>query len=194
MRNSTRFGLAAVLLTSVAGFAAAQNRDGANKPAIGVTPAVAAPATPRADSTDKYAQKIDARQPLSPRSRSTTSAPPISAASTCSKSPKDDQVRSPASRSRSAARSRRSSRASITRTRRNPVLVQRRQREPAHHHRPRLQQRRRQPERERADRPRDPRRDDVVPLGAPPPGDVGQGRLSPHRRRRRSTTRCSTGS
>ena len=59
---------------------------------------------------------------------------------------------------------------------------ERRQREPAHHDRPRLQQRRRQPERERPDRPRDPRRDDVLPLGAAPPGIVGQGRLPARRR------------
>ena len=68
---------------------------------------------------------------------------------------------------------------------------QRRQREPAHHHRPRLQQRRREPQHQRADRPGHPRRDDVVPVGAPPPGVVGQGRLSRSSTSRRSTTRCS---
>ena len=55
MRNITRFGLAALLVTSVAGLASAQNRDGANKPSIGPTPS--APAAATTDSTDKAAKK-----------------------------------------------------------------------------------------------------------------------------------------
>src|SRR5947209_5313600 len=60
MQNMTRFGLAALLVTSVAAVAAAQNRDGANKPTP--TPAAATPSADTAkaatgDSTDKAAQK-----------------------------------------------------------------------------------------------------------------------------------------
>ena len=42
MRNITRFGLAALLVTSVAGLASAQNRDGGNKPTIGSAPSAPA--------------------------------------------------------------------------------------------------------------------------------------------------------
>jgi len=57
MRNITRFGLAALLVTSVAGLAGAQNRDGGNKPSIGPTPTPPAAAAATTDSTDKAAQK-----------------------------------------------------------------------------------------------------------------------------------------
>ncbi len=60
-----------------------------------------------------------------------------------------------------------------------PVVVSGVNQQPAHDHRARLQQRRRQPERERPARPRHPRRDDVLPLGPAPSGVVGQGRLRP---------------
>ena len=57
MRHISRFSLAAVLVTSVAGAAFAQNRDGANKPSIGPTP-TATTAAATTDTTDKAAQRI----------------------------------------------------------------------------------------------------------------------------------------
>src|SRR6478672_11456625 len=57
MRHISRFSLAAVLVTSVAGAAFAQNRDGANKPTIGPTPTATTVAA-TTDTTDKAAQKI----------------------------------------------------------------------------------------------------------------------------------------
>ena len=62
---------------------------------------------------------------------------------------------------------------------RRPGRGQRGEQQPAHDHRARLQQRRRQPERERPARPGHPCRDDLLPLGAAPPGVVGEGRLRP---------------
>jgi hypothetical protein len=55
MQNITRFGLAALMVTSVAGGAMAQKQDGANRQSIGPAVTVAAPTT--ADSSDKSAQK-----------------------------------------------------------------------------------------------------------------------------------------
>jgi hypothetical protein len=56
MQNFTRFGLAALMVTSVASAAMAQKQDGANKPSIG--PVATATVTTTSDSTDKSAQKI----------------------------------------------------------------------------------------------------------------------------------------
>ncbi len=59
MKNTTKLGLAALMLASVAGTAMAQNKDGANKPSIGPAPAPVAAASPsKTDSSDKSAQKI----------------------------------------------------------------------------------------------------------------------------------------
>ena len=181
MRNITRFGLAALLVTSVAGLASAQNRDGANKPSIGSD---SVRTRGSGDGQHRQGREEDhARQSLSPV-RDQPHPP-----------------RRPARRQRLRSAQRR--RGPVHRLR--PLLRRRlhagvpgprsperraarpgrhagREREPAHHDRPRLQQRRRQPERQRADRPRHPRRDDELPLGAASPGVVGQGRLSPRRR------------
>src|SRR4051812_43759260 len=56
MQNITRFGLAALMATSVASGAMAQKQDGANKPSIGPATTVTAPAA-TSDSSDKSAQK-----------------------------------------------------------------------------------------------------------------------------------------
>src|SRR4029079_19173143 len=56
MRHISRFSLAALLVTAVAGLASAQNRDGANKPSIGPTPTATTVAA-TTDTTDKAAQK-----------------------------------------------------------------------------------------------------------------------------------------
>jgi hypothetical protein len=67
MQNITRFGLAALLVTSVAGVAAAQqasgkpsqsqNQDGANRPSLGPAATPATTTTAASDSSDKAAQK-----------------------------------------------------------------------------------------------------------------------------------------
>ena len=56
MQNITRFGLAALMVTSVASGAMAQKQDGANKPSIGPAPTTAT-APSSTDSSDKSAQK-----------------------------------------------------------------------------------------------------------------------------------------
>jgi hypothetical protein len=56
MQNITRFGLAALIATSVASGAMAQKQDGANRPSIGPVATVTAPA-PATDSSDKATQK-----------------------------------------------------------------------------------------------------------------------------------------
>ena len=55
MRKISRFSLAALLVTAVAGLAGAQSRDGANKPTIGPLPS--APSAASTDTADKAAQK-----------------------------------------------------------------------------------------------------------------------------------------
>ena len=99
---------------------------------------------------------------------------------------RDDEGRrassSPASSSTSAPRSRRRSRTCRTATRAVPVIVQRRQRQPAAEHRLRLQQLDGEPVPERAARARHPRRADQLPVVAAPQRDVGEGRLHPDRR------------
>ena len=65
---------------------------------------------------------------------------------------------------------------------------QRRQREPARRHRLRLQQLDGEPVPERAARARHPRRAHQLPVVAAPQRDVGEGRLHPDRRSRRSTS------
>ena len=108
MRNITRFGLAALLMTAVAGLASAQNRDGANKPSIGPTPH--ADRSRSRDGQHRQGGEEDhARQPLSPaRDQPHPSRRP--ARRQRLRSPeRRTRSRSPGSRSPSAAPSRKSS-------------------------------------------------------------------------------------